>query len=176
MNTKHTRVVVTLFLALAALATVGFRAAPREPSAVSVLADEVTCELAPVPYTALERLAFIDEPCYAAMIDEVEHEAGKGVAASASTRALIDGILARSRAAGPWSVEALESSGTEQVRLAPRSASFRDWGLSETDVHAEHGAEIELDRGWGRAAGVQSLIDSICAIDSVMNVREFQMA
>ena len=156
MNTKHTRVVVALFLALASLATMGFSVAHEDTRAVSILPDEATCALSPASFSALELLALVDEPCYAAMLDEVEHEISKGVAASASTTSLIEGILERSRAAGPWSDELLEPSYAEQTRFASPSRSFGDWGLTETDL-----AEIQLDRGWGSAADVQSLIDSI---------------
>jgi hypothetical protein len=176
--------VVTLFLALAALATMGF-SAKEDSRATSILPDEATCALSPASYSALELLALVDEPCYAAMIDEVEHEVSKGVAASASTTALIDGILERSRAAGPWSDELLEPSYAGQASLAPRSASFSDWGLSEADLakielgqgwaslaprsrsFSDWGltetdlAEIELDRGWNSATDVQSLINGI---------------
>jgi hypothetical protein len=154
VNTKHKRAVVALVVAIATLATMGFRAPHDDSQKVSILPAE-TCDVLG-SYTALDLLSVLDEPCYAAMLDEVEHEVSKGVAASASTRALIDGILERSRAAGPWSDELLEPSYAGQASLAPRSRSFSDWGLSETDL-----AEIELDRGWNSAADVQSLIDSI---------------
>ena len=124
MNTKHTRVVVTLFLAVAALATMGFSAAPEDTRAASIMPDVATCEAAVASLTAIELLDFVDEPCYANLVDQVETEINWGSASSSSTEALVESILERSRSTSAWSVDLLEQSETEaeETRLTTGSS------------------------------------------------------
>ena len=158
MNTKHTRVVVTLFLAVATLATMGFSAPYGDSSTASIWPDLTTCELAPVPYTALDLLNRLDEPCFANSIDEIESEISKGAAAP-SARALIQGILGRS-VGGP-SEDLFRESVTEAglsptVERSTYPFPVDLYALSATDV-----AEIELDRAAGNASSARALVESI---------------
>jgi hypothetical protein len=84
----------------------GFSAAHEDTRAASILPDVVTCEASVVSFTAIELLNFVDEPCYAGLVDQVETEINWGLASSASTEALVESILERSRSTG--SIEYLE--------------------------------------------------------------------
>ena len=181
MNTKHTRVVVTLFLAVAALATMGFSAAYEDNRVASILPDVGTCEAVPVSFTAVELLSFLDEACIAGLLDEVEMEIDKGLAAP-SAGTLIDDILARSRAVAASPVDLLEESETgvfateldlgtgssssgkalvesvlgHSVDAAPGPVPFGLYELRVIDV-----TEIELDMGINSAPSGRALVESI---------------
>ena len=113
MNTKQKRVVVTLFLALAAMATTGFAATNGGNQTAAITPDHLTCELVAEPYSALELLNHLDDPCFPDAVYRIETEIDQGSAGSASTVALLDSILERSRAAGSGSVSLLEQRETE---------------------------------------------------------------
>ena len=110
MNTKHKRAVVALVVAIATLATMGFRAPHDDRSGVSILPEEFTCsEIG--SYTAVDLLGLLDEPCFAGLAGEVEFEVDYGGGAT-SAGLLVDSILERSRSTG-WQVDLLELRDTE---------------------------------------------------------------
>ena len=152
MKIKHTGVVVTVLLAVATLATMGFSAAP-ENNGFSAMPDSVTCELAVGELSAIELLDYMDAPCYAERIDQIEIEIDKGVNSMASTEALIESVYARSRPTG--SVEYLELREAE-TGLAARSGFSGVPSLTETDLY-----EIELDRGLNSSTSTGTLIESV---------------
>ena len=117
MNTKYVRVVVTFFLAVATLATMGFSAPYPDNRAASILPD-VTCEMVPASLTAVELLDFVDQPCFTGSIDEIELEISRGTPAPA-VRALLQDIRARSRDVGPWPADLLEQSETDVAVIEP---------------------------------------------------------
>ena len=93
MNTKYTRVVVTLFLAIATLATMGFRAPNDHRRSLAFAADVTTCELVPTSLTAIELLDLLDEPCYSDLVDRVETEIGWSNSGQLATDVLLDSIF-----------------------------------------------------------------------------------
>ena len=109
MNTRHTRAVVALVVAIATLATMGFRAPHDNSRGVSILPAE-TCNVLG-SYTAIELLSILDEPCFAGLVDEVESEIDRGWGTT-SAEVLVNSVLERSRSTG-WQVDLLELSDIE---------------------------------------------------------------
>ena len=109
MNTKHKRAVVTLVVAIATLATMGFRA-PHDDR-LSIMPDEFTCNVLG-SYAAIELLDVLDEPCYAALTDQVEFEIDHGAAAG-SVEALTDRIVGQMHPTSAWPADLLEWSETD---------------------------------------------------------------
>ena len=92
MNTKHTKVVVTWFLAIATLAAMGFRA-PNDGHLRVIAADVATCDLgAASSFSAYEFIKELQAPCFSDIVDAVEADAWDSapvrfVARSASSNA-----------------------------------------------------------------------------------------
>ena len=112
MNTKHKRAVVTLLVAIATLATMGFRAPHDDSQRVSILPDETCSALGSL--TAIDLLDVLDEPCYAALVDQVEFEIDHGAAAG-SVEALINRVLGQMQPTSAWPADLLELSETAPV-------------------------------------------------------------
>jgi hypothetical protein len=155
------KVVVTLILALGAVATMGFSTTDFGNPMVAVLADHAFCELAPASYSALEMLHLLDQSCYADLVNEIEAEVSKGVATFVSTTALIDSIYERTDSTG--SMEdlvgregATDTGVSASVNPSVRSTVTGGSFLSETDL-----AELELDRGLDGASDLAALVESI---------------
>ena len=110
MNTKHKRAVVTLLVAIATLATMGFRAPHNDH--LSILPAD-TCNVLG-SFTAIELLDVLDEPCYAALTDQVEFEIDHGAAAG-SVEALINRVLGQMQPTSAWPADLLELSETAPV-------------------------------------------------------------
>jgi len=94
--------------------------APYPDNRVASILPDVTCEMVPANLTAVELLDLVDQPCFTGSIDQIELEIDKGTPAP-SARALIDEILARSRAVGPWP-DLLEQSETDVAVIEPKLA------------------------------------------------------
>jgi hypothetical protein len=95
----------------------GFSVPYRDNRVASILPD-VTCDMMPVEFAAIELLDYVDEPCFTGSIDEIELEIDKGTPAP-SARALIEDILGRSRDVGPWPADLLEQSETDVAVIEP---------------------------------------------------------
>jgi len=161
VNTKQMKVVVTLILALGAVATMGFTRTDLSNQTVAVTADHAVCELAPASYSALDMLHLLDQSCYADLVNEIEAEISKGVASSASTAALIDSIYGQIVSTGSTEDLVGREGATDtgfsfSVNLSVRSSSSGGSFLTEADL-----AELELDRGLYGASDIAALVDSI---------------
>ena len=160
MNTKHTRAVVSLFLAIATLATMGFSATHEDDRTASILPDHITCELIEPSLTAIELLEFVGDSCYSGLVDRIETEIDRGISSSTSTQALLDSILERSRATSTWSVDLLELSETEVESVSPltrpstRSDVGDEWSI---DYHNPSSAWADAEQfGHAPAPSVRS--------------------
>jgi hypothetical protein len=138
----------------------GFSTADNGSREVSILADHVTCELAPLAHTAIELLDLVDQACYAGLVEQVETEIDRG-SGSSFALSLVESIYARSRPTG--SVEYLELLESEadsfvvpSASPSARSASRGERFLSEADL-----AELALDRELGSPTSSVALIDSL---------------
>jgi hypothetical protein len=130
--------VATFFLALAALATMGF----------SVSHDVATCELAPVELTAIELLDYLDDPCYADLVDQVEIEIGWGFSGTGPDPALLEWFNARNNASASGSVEYLaiiEAEDEWDYRPSATSSARSSSSSAELD---EYLAFIEAEEEW----------------------------
>jgi hypothetical protein len=118
VNTKYTRVVVALFLAVATLATMGF-SAPNDRRTASTLADHVVCESIEPSFRALERPDLINDSCYDDLVDAVEIKLGWAFSGQASVEALLESIYASSRSTEDTQYVELLTSEIEISRFIP---------------------------------------------------------
>ena len=157
MNTNRDRktwVRITRFVALASLATMGFSAANGGNHSMVVTADVGTCEPVETAYTALELLEFIDNPCYAVLLDSIEHEIDWGLSGQLSTAALMDSIYERLHDGSSSEIEYLEliEAETEMVPFSPVNLAELDRRLLRTWVTARSSPSKA-----GRSAGTSVL-------------------
>ena len=138
MNTKQKRVVVTLILALTAVATVGFSAAPGNSRAAPTTPDHVTCELVPASLSAIELLELIDNHCNADLVDRAETEIGWSNSGQLATEVLLESIFSSgSRGYGTIEYLAIVEQDTDTIvgpSISPSARSGAGDGLS-IDYH-----------------------------------------
>ena len=142
MNTKHTRIVITLALAVAALATMGFRASThlRSPS---VNADFGTCS-PDVTFTMADLLDDSDEPCASALLYEIETEMGsRGVYVDAWPGDPLTGSGITQ--VGPASIYAAPAGSLLEPDIDYHNPSSLWWDAGESSLKSSSAAD---DKSW----------------------------
>jgi hypothetical protein len=142
--------VVTLFLALATLTNVGFSAS----------FDVATCELAPAELTAVELLAYLDDPCYAAMVNQVESEIDRTFTGTGPDPALLERFKTTSDSSVGGTVEYLaliEAEDAWDYRPSATSSARSSSSDSAFDAYLDYiKAEDELLDGPPSASSARS--------------------
>jgi hypothetical protein len=173
MNTNRNRnkwTLVTLVVALASLTTMGFTTANGGNHSMGIAADASTCERIEMSYPAIEMLEFIDDPCYAVLLDTIESEIDLNQSGRLSTEVLQDLSNELSRFGTFGTQEYLELIEAETDSFARPSTGFSgsgsrgEWAVGEADV-----TEMELDGGFGSASSTRALLDSILARSRATN-------
>lgn len=141
MNTKHKRIVVTLFVVLTALATTGFTAVGEGRHTRSITADHLTCPVTASPSIYLSLLSSSEEHCLSTLIDQIETEIDRGLSRATSTRALLESIYTRSRSTG--SVEYLALLETDAF-AGPSSLSSVARQVSRTRLSGPSATDVPL--------------------------------
>jgi hypothetical protein len=161
VNTTHTRVVVSLLLSVATLATVGFRAPHEDSRTASILPDHAVCQLNDLSLSAIELLELVDAHCDPALVDQVESEIDKGSAGAGSIEAWLDGFYASIRPSA-GGVEYLESVESETDSFASPSVSFsaRSRATNTSYINPADVAAIVQQKGYIHPSDIVSLLAS----------------